>query len=138
LFGVPILLLVPAWILVSRIPQGAIEFAVQEKGPHGCSVTGSVPAILGPAAVHLASGSCMEEIRREIRCELGDAVEIVEAAIRELSRCPDGVLVDVRTATETVTVEKRDGRLWVDVDTPEENVRAVVPLEVVRSFVAAI
>jgi hypothetical protein len=138
LFGIPILLLVPAWILVSRIPLGSIEFEVREKGLHGCRVSGSVPAMLVPAAVHLAPGCAMDDIRREIRCELGDGVEIVEAALRELARCPDGVLVDVRTATEVVKVEKRDGHLRVDVDTPSETVRAVVPLEVVRSFVSAI
>ena len=138
LFGAPILLLVPVWIFVPRLPFGSIEFDVREKGPHGCQVSGSVPAILVPAAMHLAPRCAMDDIRREIRAELGDGVEIFEVAIRELAKCPDGVLVDVRTATEVVKVEKQDGRLRVHVDTPCETVRAVVPLEAVRSFVSAI
>ncbi|MGH2569810.1 MAG: hypothetical protein ACRDGR_01205 [bacterium] len=138
LFGAPIVLLVPVWIFAPRLPLGSIEFDVQEKGPYGCRVSGSVPAMLIPAAVRLAPRCAMDDIRREIRGELGDGVEIVEAALRELARCPDGVLVDVRTATEVVKVEKRDGRLRVHVDTPCETVRAVVPLDAVRSFVSAI
>ena len=138
LFGAPIVLLVPVWIFGSSLAFGSIEFDVREKGPNGCRVSGSVPAILVPAAVHLAPRCAMDDIRREIRAELGGGVEIIEAAFRELARCPDGVLVDVRTATEVVKVEKQNGRLRVHVDTPCETVRAVVPLDVVRSFVSAI
>jgi hypothetical protein len=139
LFGVPILLLVPVWLVGSNIYRaGSIEFAVLEKGPDGCHISGKVPAILVPAAVHFMPSVVIEEAGQEIRCDVGNAVEIVQAAARELSRCPDGVLVDVRTSCEIVTIEKRNGRIVIDVDTPDEAVRAAVPLSAVSSFLAAI
>ena len=138
-FVVPLLLLLPVALIGSSVYRaGSIEFSVQEKHPGGCSISGKVPAILVPAALHLAPSCALEEARAEIRCELGDAFEIVRAAARELSRCPDGVLVEVRSACELVTVEKRNGRLEVHVDTPDEVVHAAVPLDTVRSFFAAI
>jgi len=139
LFGIPILVLAPIWLVASKIPgAGAIEFAVYEKGPHGCRVAGSVPAILVPAAMFLTPDSALDEIRCELPTEFGDAAKIARAALRELARCPDGVLVDVRTDTEVVTIEKRNGSLRVHVDTPDENVHAAVPLSALRSVVAAI
>ena len=139
LFGIPILLLAPAWVIGSKLGHaGTIEFTVHEKGPDGCQIAGSVPAILVPAAIHLTPHSALEEIRRELRCEFGDAAQMARAALEELSRCPDGILVDIRTPTEVVTIEKRDGRIRVDVDTPDEKVQAAVPLQTMRSFLSAI
>lgn len=139
LFGIPILLLAPAWVIGSKLGHaGTIEFSVHEKGPDGCQISGSVPAILVPAAVRLTPDSVLEEVRHELRCELGDAAEMARAALEELSRCPDGILVDVRTPTEVVTIEKRDGHIRVDVDTPHEKVQAAVPLQTMRSFLSAI
>ena len=130
LFGVPILLFIPVWVIGSSVYQaGTIEFSVHEKGPNGCQISGSIPA---------AVVSALDEIRHEMHCEIGDATKIVEAALNELSRCPDGVLVDVRTDTEVVTIEKRNGSIRVDVDTPGEKVQASVPLSAMRSFISAI
>jgi hypothetical protein len=138
LFGVPILLFIPVWVIGSSVYQaGTIEFSVHEKGPNGCQISGSIPAAV-VSAIHLAPHSALDEIRHEMHCEIGDATKIVEAALNELSRCPDGVLVDVRTDTEVVTIEKRNGSIRVDVDTPGEKVQASVPLSAMRSFISAI
>ena len=139
LFVVPALLLVPVWLVGSSIYHGGtIEFSVHEKHDGGCRVSGKVPAILVPAAMRLAPASVMDEMRRDVRCEVGDALEIVRAVARELSRCDDGVLVDVRTTSEVVTVTKRNGRIEVDVDTPRETVHAAMPLRTLGSVLAAI
>ena len=139
LFGVPFLLLVPVWLVGSSVHKaGSIEFSVLEKGPHGCHVSGKVPAIIVPVAMHLAPDVVIQDACGEVRHEMGQALEIARAAARELARCPDGVLVDIRTRSEVVTVEKRNGRIEVTVDTPNEAVHAALPLRTLSSVLASI
>ena len=139
LFGAPLLLAIPVVLLGSSIFQaGTIEFEVHEKHPGGCSLEATIPAALVPVAMRLAPAQAMHEVRAEIDTEIGDCMKIARAVLKEISRCPDGVFVDVRTACEVVTVEKRNGRLEVTVDTPHELVRASVPLHTVASVLSAI
>lgn len=137
LFGVPALLVVPIVLLGSTLfHAGSIEFEVHEKG--GTSIGGSIPASMIPVALHLAPAHVMDEVRCEVRGELGEHLDIVNAALKAISRCPDGVLVDVLSGDEIVRIEKREGRLEIFVDTPSETVRAGVPLHTVASVLSSI
>ena len=132
LFGVPLLLLVPAWIVGSSVYQaGSIEFSVHEKGPHGCQVSGKVPAILVPAAMHFAPTCVIEDARREMECEIGDALEIVRAATRELARCPDGVIEAIESTMDD----------WWAIGTqfhPQSMSASALDLRIFEEFVAGI
>jgi hypothetical protein len=138
LFGVPALLLLPVALIGSAVhQQGTIEFRVHEKHD-GLSVGGKVPAILVPIAMRCAPSDVRSEIRCELDGEAAWALEAAQAAIRELSGIPDGILVDVRTSTEVVTIRKKDGNLVIDIDTPDEKVAASVPLRSLAALADAI
>lgn len=59
-------------------------------------------------------------------------------AAQELAKCPDTVLVEVKDGREHVRVEKRGGRLLVDVDSPREEVHISLPLRTVVSVIREI
>lgn len=139
LFGVPLLLIGPVMVLGSSIFQpGTIDFEVHEKGRHGSSIEATIPAAMVPVALHLTPKHVMDEVRHEIHHEVGDHGKTIRALLKEISRCPDGVFIDVQTDTEFVRIQKRDGRIEVTVDTPDELIRASVPLHTVASVFSAI
>ena len=132
LFGVPLLLALPITFIGAKfLGAGTLEVHVSETGPNGGTVDVVLPAGLVPAAASLSSvcsiGGC------HIDSEAREAIRLAADAIDLLRDVPDAVLVDVRTDTEVVLVEKRGGELQVDVSTPEETVRATIPLRAVRS-----
>jgi len=139
LFGVPLLLVVPVALIGSSLSldAGHIEVQVIDKNGGG-SVGVSAPALLVPLALRFAPDVIIDDMR----CELGEdgkqAIAIARAAMRELSRCPDGILVDVRTRDEVIYVEKVGRTLRVHVDTPDETVHATIPLSTIGSVLDTI
>ena len=139
LFGLPALLAVPVVLIGSSVYQaGTIEVRVVEKSRDGVAIGATIPAIAVPLALRLAPAGVMDEFRSELGSDGRWAMDVARAVAEELSAIPDGVLVDVRTRTEIVTVEKRDGKIELNVDTPGETVRASVPLRAVSALVDAI
>jgi hypothetical protein len=141
LFGLPALLVLPVVLIGSSLDLGGdIAFRVIEKGPGGTSVGGHVPAALVPVVMHCAPHDVLAEIRAEVGNDRDAtrALDMMCAVVDELSRVPDGVLVEVRTEEEIISIEKRGGSLHVDIDTPDEVVQASVPLRTIRSVARAI
>jgi hypothetical protein len=139
LFGVPILFVLPVAMLgASVFHAGSIDIEVYEKYPNGSSIEATLPAAVIPIALRFIPNEVLEEVRCEVGAEAPYALDVVRAAIREISRCPDGVFVDVQSADEVVVIEKIDGKMQVLVDTPGEMVRISVPLHTVSSFVSVI
>jgi hypothetical protein len=139
LFGLPLLLITPLVLVGSSVyHSGTIEVRVVDKTGEGCCVGAHVPAVVVPLALRLAPGHVLDEIRGELDEEAIMGLEIARAVLEELSRAPDGVLIDVRTRTELVAIEKRDGKLRVYVDTPDEVVQASIPLGTLKEVVRAI
>jgi hypothetical protein len=137
LFGVPLLLVLPlAFLGASILVAGDVEVHVAEKGECAETVDIRVPAALLPALVRLTPVGAVAKCHMEP--EARRACRLATALLRALEDAPDGVYVDVRTRDEIVLVEKKDGALRVDVDTPEEVVHAAAPLRAVRSVLGAI
>lgn len=139
LFGVPLLLGIPVAIVGSSICRtGMIDVRVVEKQPGGCSVGIHVPGALVSVLARCTPRCAFAEIREEAGREAENALDICRVVLDELGRGGDGVYVDVRTAEELVTIEKRDGKLLLFVDTPDETVRCSLPIRVLASVISAI
>jgi hypothetical protein len=139
LFGIPLLLVVPVALIGSSLSfePGRIEVQVLDKHGGG-SVGVNAPALLVPLAMHLAPDVVIDDMRCELGEEGEQALAIARAAVRELARCPDGILVDVRTRDEVIFVEKKGRAFLVHVDTPGETVHATIPLSAIGSVLDAI
>jgi hypothetical protein len=61
---------------------------------------------------------------------------VVRTAAEELARCPDGPLVDVQDARETVHIAKDGSYLTIDVDNPKETVHISFPIRIVGTMAA--
>jgi hypothetical protein len=139
LFGLPLLLIVPVALVGSSVLHaGSIECHVMDKTGHSTSLGVTVPAALVPVALHLAPEVVIDDVRCEMGPEARQGIEIARAALRELGRAPDGVLVEVRSSDEIVFIEKKDGAFHILVDTPQENVRVSVPIRTASSVLDAI
>ncbi len=113
------------------ISAGTVYISVQEKGSDGFNITIPVPVNLASTALSFIP----EEDLEEIRAEIGPWMPVIEIVLEELARCPDGPLVEVENAHETVTIVKRGGKLVIDVDTRDETVHVSVPIRGVEKLV---
>jgi hypothetical protein len=139
LFGVPMLIVLPLALAGSSVlTPGSIDVTVVDKTGCGSNVGIHVPAILAPAAVRLMPSVTVDDIRMEMGPEGEQALKLAAAVMGELERVPDGVFVDIMDATDIVTIEKREGKLRIYVDTPEETVKVEVPIRAVRQTLSAL
>ncbi|HVS64183.1 MAG TPA: hypothetical protein VMT85_11850 [Thermoanaerobaculia bacterium] len=79
---------------------------------------------LGLAIAHWAGA---ERELAEAREHLEQVRPFLHDLADEIGRIPDGQLVTVRTETEWVSVEQRDGRFRIDVEAPDAKVHVSVP-----------
>src|SRR6266567_3262009 len=110
---------------------GAVRVSVVEKGPKGEHVNVFVPAILVPVALGVVPAKAFNVHDAETRKWL----PMLKAASRELERCPDATLVEVKSPEEHVKIIKRGNALVIDVDDPGETVHVSCPVGVVRTVV---
>ena len=137
LFGLPLLIVLPlAFLGASVFCPGIVEVHVHEKSPNGQQVDVLVPATFLPAAMKFtplgAIASC------HIEPEARRAIRVAGQLLKEMEDAPDGVYVDVRSHDEVILIEKKNGTLRVEVDTPDEVVHASAPLKAVRSVLRSI
>lgn len=108
--------------------EGFIHVRVHEKQTDGTNLNILVPAALATTALHFVPdrdlGSC-EDLRAYL--------PIIDAAIPALRDSPDGVLVEVKDATEHVLVTKIGGAIVVDVNDAGDIVHVSVPLRAAQS-----
>lgn len=83
-----------------------------------------VPASMIPAALHFVPRNHLREPLRHAREWMPAARVLCE----ELAKLPDTELVEVRNDRERVHVSVRDGKLYVDVDQPDQQVHVSFPL----------
>jgi hypothetical protein len=87
-----------------------------------------IPTHLIDAGLLTARLAMPDQELAEVRREIEPWLPMIDAAARELADLPDGtVLVSVTTAEETVVVERRGGRLRVDVDSEDADVHVSLP-----------
>jgi hypothetical protein len=106
---------------------GTIGVEIKEGGGNHISV--QVPAAFATVALSFMPDVCLEEVADELE----PWWPAIHAAVEELSRLPDGVFVEVDGPGETVEVGKRDGQLYVHVESGTELVNVTVPMATVGS-----
>ncbi len=114
--------------------SGIVTVQVHEAGPQGTHLFVPVPA----AAVDLGLGIAALAMPADERARLQEQVApyrpALAAIVRELERCPDATLVDVRSDSQTVRVVKRGASFVVDVDGPDGQVHVAVPARTVSKI----
>ena len=113
---------------------GTIAVDVRESNG-GTKVAVGVPAGLANLAIALAPGDLIpvEEVA-PIADELRPYWPAAQAALDELSRLPDFVLVEVEGRDEHVLVKKVDRKIVVLVESDGAQVEVSIPLTTVRQF----
>jgi hypothetical protein len=111
--------------------EGFIGVRVHEKSADGTNINLIVPAAVATTALHFVSSQDLAEASRDIRPYL----PVIDAAIPALRDSPDGVLVEVRDATDHVLVQKIGGSLVVDVNDSDDVVHVSVPLRAAQSAI---
>lgn len=137
LFGLPLLLAGIISLAVFQVGRfGDLEVAVHGKD-EGCNVRVRIPALVVPVAVQVAR-CAVPDIAWKLRHEAGVPSAVARDVIEALADAPDGVLVEMRNGDEIVVIEKRGGRVLVEIDTPDETVHAAVPIGAARSLLGVI
>ena len=111
--------------------EGFIHVKVHEKHADGTNINLYVPAALAITSLHFVPDHDLGQSSEQIRPYL----PIIDAAIPALRDSPDGVLVEVRDATDHVLITKRGSSIVVDVNDPDEVVHVSVPLCAAQSAI---
>jgi hypothetical protein len=104
--------------------EGVLRVAVDEHRPGGSHVHLYLPAAVVPMAVRFAPRHRLEDALRNAK----EWLPTVRILAKELRKYPDADFVEVTTATERVHVRTHDGKLQIDVETPDETVHVACPL----------
>jgi hypothetical protein len=110
--------------------EGAITVNVKEMKKDGEAqrVFVVAPAAIVPWAIKLMPQGHMPRLPEEARL----ALPAMQAAVDELERIPDTVLVEVDSRDEHVKVSKEGGYFIVDVKSDREEVHVSVPIRAAR------
>ena len=113
--------------------------AVQVSGTHGGpQIDVAVPAGLANIALALVPVVSIDVLGdsdlREWCNELRGWMPTAQAAIDALAAQPDFTLVEVSDGDDHVTIRKEGRKLVIEVDSPDERIRASIPLTTVREF----
>jgi len=108
---------------------GTIDVEIDQSGGEHVSI--AVPSSLVNAAVKLLP----DRVYADAASEVAPYWDACRAAVREIQRAPDGVLVQVDGPDLNVLVAKHDGRLRIDVVDARDRVQVSVPLATVRQIV---
>ena len=110
--------------------EGVIRVDVDEHRDGGSHVHFWVPAAAVPMALHLVPNRHFHQIPKEAN----DALPILQIATTELRKFPNTTFVEVDDGDEHVKVATVDGKIQVDVVSPDENVHVAVPLSTVNDI----
>ncbi len=114
--------IVVAGVLIAH--SGVLVVQVDEFGPGGDHVRLRIPCVLVDVACRLAP----REVFADARLEGAQWIPAVRAALTQLAKSPDCVLVQVDSSDEKVRIEKRNRTLLVKVDSLGERIRIEMPL----------
>lgn len=107
--------------------EGVIRVDVDEFRPGGSHVHMWVPAAGVPMAMHLVPGKYLRHASQQAR----EALPILHAVIKELKKYPDTDFVEVIDHDHHVRMRTHEGKLQIDVDTPDEKVHVLCPLSTI-------
>ena len=109
--------------------EGFIHVSVHEKQPGGDNIRLIVPAAVVPVALHFVPQKDLSDVPQDFQ----QFLPVIDAAIPELEKCRDGVLVEVVDPGEHVLISKSGSSVVIDVNDRDETVHVSVPLRTVRS-----
>jgi len=109
---------------------GAAHVRVEEKNP-GTNLRLYLPAVLFPLGLKLVPDAELARVAKDVRRLLAG----IRIAAEELRHCPDGPLVLVEGADGRVSVEKRGGKLVVEVEESDQSVYVSFPLRFVGPII---
>jgi len=104
--------------------EGVIRIDVDEHRAGGSHVHLWVPAAAVPLAVHLVPQEHLRKAAEHSR----EALPIARAIVKELKKYPDVELVEVVDGKQHIQIGTRHGKLQIDVEAPDQNVRLLLPL----------
>lgn len=111
---------------------GSLHIYVHEKQAGGTRFGMRFPAFLVRLAVTMAPIELPDDAARELRPHL----PLLRAIADEFRTCPDGVFVEVKSATESIRIAKQGDVLSIYVDDESDEVRLDVPMSCVRTVVS--
>ncbi len=109
---------------------GSVRIAVHETRPGGDDFSVTLPGLLVNAAIAL----CPIPEDATLHARLTDISPALRAVSGRLTTLPDAVLVDVKSPTGTVRIEKSGPELWIRIASPQERVEVAVPIQAVRQL----
>lgn len=113
--------------------EGAVMVDVRDKAPDsdhiGHRIWLPVPALAVSEGLRFVPARDLHDALRQARPWL----PAIRVAARELSKTPDGVLVEVRDHNDHVVIRKEGGKVIIDVDSDQDTVHMAVPLATVRA-----
>jgi len=111
--------------------EGVIRVDVDEFRVGGSHVHLWVPAAMVPMAMHFVPRHHLCDAAGHAR----EALPIARVLLKELKNFPDAEFVEVKDDEEHVQIRTHEGKLQIDVDTPDEKVHVMVPLSTVNDVV---
>lgn len=128
---------VVAALATTMVQGGLVTVEVVDRQLGGDDIHLTIPAGLLYAGMALAPAVAEEEID-QVRRELDEVGPGLAALFRSLEDCPDAVLLEARTPTEHVRIEKRGGKFEIRVVDQESNVRITLPARLMSRMAAAV
>lgn len=111
--------------------QGTIRIDVDENREGGSHVHFWVPAAAVPMAVRAVPARHFHGKTAELR----EWLPTIHAAAKQLRKYDNVVFVEVRDRDQHVKVSTRDGKIAVDVVSPQEEVHVACPVETIDDVI---
>ncbi len=117
--------------------EGVMRISVDEYRSGGSHVHLWLPAAVVPMAMHLAPRESLRDAARDAR----EFLPALHVAFKALKKFPNAELMEIQDGKEHATVRTRDGKLEIDVRSPDETAHVSCPLttidEVIRQIEAS-
>jgi len=111
-------------LAASVVRAGMMTVSIHEPGKH---IDLHLPAAVVYLGMDLLPLVLDDDVSAEIRANLGEHRQAVAAALRELERAPDAVLVDVQNGSERVRISKQGHSLEIHVVNPDGTYEISLP-----------
>jgi hypothetical protein len=108
--------------------EGVIRIDVDEYRSGGSHVHMWVPAAAIPMVMHFVPEKCLHNAALQAR----EAMPILHALVRELTKYPDAEFVEIYDKSEHVRMRTHGGKLQIDVDAPDQKVHVLCPLSTIE------
>jgi hypothetical protein len=114
--------------------EGAIRVDVDEFRENGAHVHFWVPAAALPMALHLVPKNQLH-LDRGMR-EAQEFMPTVHTFLKELEKYPNVEFVDLQDSGQHVHIGTHNGKLQIDVNSPDEKVHILCPVETIDDVTA--